>query len=149
MSALTCFRLTDAAGSSWLVDMAPGVTLADAREHFLGHVQIEENQVTGEETKLPAVVSVEQCANEIQRAGFDFAEKRIFFAEGKGKDAGMNRWRVCLYYAPHLALTEFFASAEAYAEFMAMAKIHSFPTYEEYRNDAEHENADEEGGWGK
>lgn len=42
-----------------------------------------------------------------------------FFYEDKGRDYGFPRWRVCFYYASHLALTRFFESEAKKNAFLA------------------------------
>ena len=70
---------------------------------------------------------------ETEISGFNFGGKQIFFVEAKGRDISFERWRVCLYYAPCMALTEFFATERAYNEFIAEARKHTFTEYSEYR----------------
>lgn len=66
--------------------------------------------------------------------GFPYEGETIFFVEGKGKDISFDRWRACLYYAPHLAKTAFFETQSSYADFMAEASKHTFELYEDYLN---------------
>ena len=69
--------------------------------------------------------------------GFNYGGNHIFFVEAKGKDVSFNRWRMCLYYAPCLALTEFFETQEGYDAFLDEAAKHTFPSYAEYRAHAD------------
>ena len=70
-----------------------------------------------------------------KKQGFVFGDHRIYFTEGKGKDISFDRWRMCLYYEPHLALTEFFRTEKAYNEFLANSKKCSYESYAEFRSD--------------
>jgi len=133
---LPAFRVHLDDGTSYVTSMAHGVTLADARAYFVGSVQTEENEETGAETRR-IVSSVEAVANDCQREGFNWGGKHIFFVEAKGKDVSFNRWRMCLYYAPCLALTEFFETQEGYDAFLDEAAKHTFPSYAEYRAHAD------------
>jgi hypothetical protein len=135
-SELPAFRVHLDDGTSYVTSMAHGVTLADARDYFVGTAQTEENEETGAETRR-IVLSVDAVANDCQRAGFNYGGQPIFFTEGKGKDVSFNRWRVCLYFAPCFALTEFFDTQEAYDAFLVEAAKHTFPTYAEYRAHAD------------
>lgn len=44
--------------------------------------------------------------------------KLFIFIDPQGKDCWTNRWRVDLYYAPHLAMTYFLHSEENYTRFL-------------------------------
>lgn len=48
---MPAFRVHLDDGTSYVTSMAPGVTLADARDYFVGSVQTEENEETGKETR--------------------------------------------------------------------------------------------------
>lgn len=65
--------------------------------------------------------------------GFRHEGKRIFFIEGKGKDISFERWRVTLYYEPHLAKTFFFPSEKAYETFLRENLPKTFEHYEDFR----------------
>lgn len=58
MNSLPAYRVTLDDGTSYVTSMADGVTLADARDYFLGQVQVEECFETGRETRR-AVVKLE------------------------------------------------------------------------------------------
>lgn len=133
---MPAFRVHLDDGTSYITSMAHGVTLSDASAYLVGSVQTEENAETGKETRR-IVSSVELIANDCQREGFNWGGKQIFYVEAKGKDVSFNRWRVCFYYAPCLAHTEFFETQDGYDAFLAEAAKHTFPTYAEYRKWAE------------
>lgn len=135
-SQMPAFRVHLDDGTSYITSMAHGITLADARAYLVGSVQTEENEETGKEARR-IVSSVELIANDCQREGFNWGGKQIFFVEAKGKDVSFNRWRMCFYYAPCLAHTEFFETQEGYDAFLVEAAKHTFPTYAEYREWAE------------
>jgi hypothetical protein len=135
-SEMPAFRVHLDDGTSYVTSMAHGVTLADARAYFVGSVQTEENEETGAEIRR-IVSSVEAVANDCQREGFNWGGKQIFFVEARGKDVSFNRWRMCFYYAPYLAHTEFFETQEGYDAFLIEAAKHTFPTYAEYRAHAD------------
>lgn len=48
---LPAFRVHLDDGTSYVTSMARGVTLADARDYFVGSVQTEENEETGKEIR--------------------------------------------------------------------------------------------------
>jgi hypothetical protein len=135
-SEMPAFRVHLDDGTSYVTSMAQGVTLADARAYFVGSVQTEENYETGKETRR-IVSGVEAVANDCQREGFNYDGARIFFVEAKGKDISFERWRVCLYYAPCLALTAIFNTKDGYDAFLDESAKHTFPTYAEYRAHAD------------
>lgn len=58
-------------------------------------------------------------ARTIIRDEFSNQDRECFFYEDNGKDSGFPRWRVCFYYASHLALTKFFASEAEKDRFIA------------------------------
>ena len=55
---MPAFRVHLNDGTSYVTSMAHGVTLADARDYFVGSVQTEENEETGAEIRR-IVLSVE------------------------------------------------------------------------------------------
>jgi len=65
----------------------------------------------------------------ITKKGFNHDGETIYFMEPKGKDISFNRWRITLYYAPHLAKTHFEYSEQAYNHFL---KSHSDFVYDRY-----------------
>lgn len=65
--------------------------------------------------------------------GFDYDGKRIFFVEPRGKDAGFERWRMCLYYERNSALTAFFSTEFGYKSFLHKAKKYTFAEWSDFR----------------
>lgn len=55
------------------------------------------------------------------------------FMDLKGKDAGVNRYRIDCYYAEGLAHTHFEPTAKAYYEFVAFHIAQCYETYEEFK----------------
>ena len=49
----------------------------------------------------------------------DYPGKRFVFIDPHGKDISFERWRVCLYYAPHYAVTHFLPDELASQRFLA------------------------------
>ena len=105
------------------------------KTHTTPKTHTMKTQNTPAEHQLNAAVlaSTLAKANDCQRAGFNWGGKQIFFVEPKGKDVSFNRWRMCFYYAPCMAHTEFFETQEGYDAFLVEAAKHTFPTYAEYR----------------
>lgn len=54
-SELTAFRITRNDGTSYVTNMAKGVTLEQARAHFIGQTFTEEHPATGKETRWTGV----------------------------------------------------------------------------------------------
>ena len=64
--------------------------------------------------------------------GFLYKEKLIQYLDPQGKDAGLERWRVDLYYAPGWALTHFCRSEEEYEKFLRDHRPLTYREYEEF-----------------
>jgi hypothetical protein len=70
--------------------------------------------------------------------GFQFKDfysglsHQVYFMECKGKDISFPRWRFSLYYEPHLAMTHFVDSEEAYNQFIDSHKDECFSDYQDY-----------------
>jgi len=64
--------------------------------------------------------------------GFLHEEKLIQYLDPRGKDAGLDRWRVDLYYAPGWALTYFCKSEEEYEKFLRDHRPLTYRGYKEF-----------------
>ena len=67
-------------------------------------------------------------------SGFTQEKRRIYFMGPKGKDISVQRWRICLYYAPNFALTHFADSQKAYDTFLANHQPSCFADYETFHD---------------
>ena len=68
----------------------------------------------------------------MERKGFRFEGKRIYFMDGRGKDISFERWRVSLYYEPHKAATHFLTSQAEYDTFLTTHRPVCYQDYQEY-----------------
>jgi hypothetical protein len=75
----------------------------------------------------------------MKKTGFKHNGRTIFYMDQKGKDISFERWRVCLYYAPHYAATHFEPTAEAYNKFISGNVLNTYEDYGQFRTDAERE----------
>jgi len=74
------------------------------------------------------------------KQGFKFEGKRIYYIDAQGKDISFDRWRVSLYYAPHLAATHFLSSQAEYDRFLEDHRPDTFSEYEDFRALAHNHN---------
>jgi len=64
--------------------------------------------------------------------GFLHEEKLIQYLDPRGKDAGLERWRADLYYAPGWARVHFCRSEEEYEKFIRDHRPMVYKSYEEF-----------------
>lgn len=70
-----------------------------------------------------------------QMKGFKYGNETIFFIEAQGKDRSFPRWRVTLYYKPHMAKTHFLPSEAEYERFLEAHKGFCYDNYDVYRTE--------------
>ena len=58
--------------------------------------------------------------------------KLIHFIDPQGKDVGLKRWRVDLYYRPGFARTVFFDSKDKYEKFIRSCARKVYSSYSEF-----------------
>lgn len=71
------------------------------------------------------------------KRGFYHKGQFIKYMDPLGKDIGFERWRISLHYEPNFATTHFEPNEEAYRGFLAYHAPECYPTYGEYRQEAE------------